>query len=98
MLNFFCMSCTDEAFLDDSTVFDGALSVGLQKLQLLDNVGIFLVILAVSMDISKESPVIEIIDSIFKDGICCMIAPEATTEPGGEQLHWFVRGVIRSSI
>ena len=79
-------------------ILDGTLSVCLQKLQLLDEVGAFLVILAVSMHVSKEPPVIKVIDSILEDSICSLVAPEATAEPGGQQLQWFVRGIVRGSI
>ena len=98
MLDLFGKSRADEALLNNGTVFDSTLLVSFQKFQLLDNVGIFLVILAVLMDVGKESPVIEVIDGILEDSIHCTITPEATTEPGREQLHWFVRGVIRRSI
>ena len=93
-----CKSGPDEVFFDDSMVLDSTLSVSFQKLELLDDVGIFLVILAVLVDVGKESPVVEVIDGILENGICHAVAPEVTTEPGGEWLHWFVRGIIRSSI
>ena len=85
-------------FFDEGMAFDDALLLCLQEVQLLDDIDVFLVILPVSVDISKEPPVIEVIDGILEDGICCLIAPEVTTEPGREQLHWLVRGVVRGSI
>ena len=78
--------------------FDDALTLCFQEVQLLDNIGVLLVILMISVDVSEESPVIEVIDSIFEDGVCGSVTPEATMEPAGEQLHWLVRGVVRSSI
>ena len=77
---------------------DDALMLCFQEVQLLDNIGILLVVLTILVDISEESPVIEVIDSIFEDGICGSVAPEAMMEPAGEWLHWLVRGVIRSSV
>ena len=50
------------------------------------------------MDISKEPPVVEVVDGIFKDGVGGSVAPKVTMEPGGEWLHWLVRGVVGSSI
>ena len=98
MLDPFYKSGSNEVLLDNSVVLDSALSVCFQKLQLLDDIGIFLVILVVSVDVGKESPVVEVIDGILENGICRMVAPEATTEPGRERLHWFVRGIVRSGI
>ena len=83
MLDPVCESSGDEALLDEGMVLDGALVVCFQKLQLLDEVGAFLVILPVPVDVGEESPVIEVIDCILKDGIGCSVAPEATVEPGG---------------
>ena len=77
---------------------DDTLSLCFQEVQLLDDVGIFLVILVISVDIGKESPVVEVIDGILEDSICGSVALKATTEPGGEQLHGLVRGVVGSSI
>ena len=91
MLDPVCESGCNKALLDDGMVFDGTLVICLQKLQLLGDVRAFLVVLAVLVDISEESPVIEVIDSILEDGICCLVTPEVTTEPGRQQFHWFVR-------
>ena len=98
MFDFFCKSGTDEAFLDEGTVLDDALLLCLKEVQLLDKVHIVLVKLLVLVDIHKESPVVEVIDGILKNGIGGSITPEAAMEPGREQLHWFVRGVVRRSI
>ena len=98
MLDLFCESRCDEAFFDKGMAFDNALSFCLQEVQLLDNVGVLLVVLLISVDVGEEPPVVEVIDGILKDGVCCPIAPEAMTEPGGEQLHWLVRGIIRGSV
>ena len=83
MLDPVCKSGGDEPFLDDGAILKGALVVCFQKLQLLDKVGAFLVILVVPMYIGKEPPVIKVIDCILKDGIGCLIAPEAAVKPGG---------------
>ena len=77
---------------------DNTLPLCFQEVQLLDDVGILLVILAILVDISKESPVTKVIDSVLEDGICGLVAPKATMEPGGERLHGFVRGVVGSGI
>ena len=84
--------------LDEGTAFDDALTLCFQEVQLLDNVGVLLVVLMVLVDIGKESPVIEVIDSVLEDGVCGSVTPEATMEPAGEQLHWLVRGVVGSGI
>ena len=89
---------TDKVLLDEGTVFDNTLSLCLKEVQLLDEVHIILVKLLISVDISEESPVIEVIDSILKNGVGGLVAPEAMAEPGREQLHWLVRGVIGRSI
>ena len=98
VLNFFCESGWDEMLFNEGTAFDDALLLCLQEVQLLDNVGIFLIILMVAVDIGEESPVIEVVDGVLKNGVCGSIAPEATTEPGGERLHRLVRGVVRGGI
>ena len=84
----------DEVVLDNSSVFDNALLFHFEKLQLLDQVRIVLVELSISVDVSEESPVIEVVDGVLKNGISGVVAPEATTEPGGKGLKGFVRGVI----
>ena len=78
--------------------FDDTLVLCFQEVQLLDDIGILLVVLAISVDISKESPVVEVVDGILKDGIYGLVTPKVTTEPGGERLHGFVRGIVRSGI
>ena len=98
MFDLLCELGQDEAFLDEGVAFDDALPLCLQEVQLLDDVGIFLVVLPVSVDVSKESPVIEVIDGILKDGIGGSVTPKAMMEPGGEWLHWLVRGVVGSGI
>ena len=84
--------------LDDGMVFDDTLPLCLKEVQLLDKVCIVLVVLSVLVDIRKESPVIEVIDGILKNGVGGLITPEATLEPGGEWLQWFVRGLVRRSV
>ena len=98
MFDFFCESGADEALLDESTVFDDTLLLRLKEVQLLDEVHIVLVKLPISVDIGEESPVIEVIDSILKNGVGGSVAPEATMEPGGEWLQWLVRGVVRRGV
>ena len=84
----------DEAVLDNSVVLDDALSLCLEELQLLDQVHIVLVELAILVDVGEESPVIEVIDGILENGIGGPVTPEATAEPGGEGFQGFVRCVI----
>ena len=98
MLDLLCESGCNEALLNKGTGFDSALLVCLQKLQLLGDVGTFLVILAVSVHIGKESPVVKVIDGILEDGVCCSVAPEMMAEPGRQWLHWLVRGIVGGSI
>ena len=98
MFDFFCESGADEALLDEGTILDDALLLCLKEVQLLDKVRIVLVKLSILVDIFEESPVVKVIDSIFEDGIGGSITPEAAMEPGGEQLQWFVRGVIGRSV
>ena len=50
------------------------------------------------MDVGEEPPVIEVVDGILEDSVCCLIAPEVMMEPGRERLHWLVRGVVRGGI
>ena len=59
----------DKTVFNKSTVFDDALSLCLKELQLLDEVRIVLVKLAISVDVGKESPVVEVIDGILKNGM-----------------------------
>ena len=98
MFDLLAESGMDEVVLDESSVLDDALSFCLKKLQLLDQVCIVLVELSILVDVGEESPVVEVIDSILKNGIGGLIAPEAMMEPGGEGFQWFVRGVIGSGI
>ena len=84
----------DEAVLNNSSVLDDAFSFHFKKLQLLDQVCVILVELSVSVDVGKESPVIEVVDGILKNGIGGAITPEAVVKPGGEGLEGFVRQVI----
>ena len=98
MFDFFCKSGADEALLDKSAVLDDTLSLCLKEVQLLDEVCIVLVKLPILVDVSEESPVIEVVDSVLKNGISGLVAPEAMVEPGGEQLQWLVRGIIGRSI
>ena len=88
----------DEAVLDNSVVLDDALSLCLEELQLLDQVHIVLVELAILVDVGEESPVIEVIDGILENGIGGPVTPEATAEPGGEGFQGFVRCVIGRGI
>ena len=88
----------DKTVLDKSTVLDDTLSLCLEELQLLDEVHVVLVELAISVDVSEESPVVEVIDGILKNGIGGSIAPEVMAEPGGEGFQGLVRGIIRRGI
>ena len=83
MLDPVCESGCNEAFLNEGVILDGALMICFQKLQFLGDIGALLVVLAVSMHISEESPVVEVVDGILKEGICCLVAPEVTAEPEG---------------
>ena len=98
MFDLFCEPRGDKVFLNEGLTLDDTLLLHLQEVQLLDDVGILLVILSISVDVSKESPVVEVVDSILEDGICRSVAPKATTEPGRERLHWLVRGIVRGGI
>ena len=94
MLDLFCELGADKVFLDEGMVFEDTLSLHLKEVQLLDEVRIVLIELSILLDISKESPVIEVVDGILKNGISGSVTPEAMTEPGREWLQWLVRGVI----
>ena len=98
MFDLFGKSGVDKSVLNKSAVLDDALSFCLEELQLLDEVCVVLVELAVSVDIGKESPVIEVIDGILENGIGGPVTPEATAEPGGERFQGLVRGIIRRGI
>ena len=84
--------------LNKGMVLDDALLLRLEEVQFLDEVCIVLVELLVSVDIHKESPVIEFVDGILENGVTGSVAPEAMAEPGGERLQWLVRGIIRRSV
>ena len=90
MFDFLGESGVDKAVLNKSPVFDDTLLLCLKELQLLDQVRIVLVELAILMDVSKESPVVEVIGG--------PVTPEAMMEPGGEGFQWFVRCVIGRGI
>ena len=98
MLDLLCKSGRDEVFLDEGVAFDDTLPLCLQEVQLLDDVGVLLVVLLVLVDIGKESPVVEVIDGILEDGVGGLVTPKATMEPGREWLHQLVRGVVGSGI
>ena len=98
MFDFLAESGVDEAVLDKSSVLDDTLSFHFKELQLLDQVCIVLVELSISVDVGEESPVIEVIDGILKNGIGGLVAPEAMAEPGGKRLQGFVRGIIGRGI
>ena len=84
--------------LDKGAALDNTLMFCFQEVQLLDNVGILLVILVILVDVGKESPVVEVIDGVLEDGVCGLVTPKAMTEPGREWLHGFVRGVVGSGV
>ena len=94
MFDFFSKAGVDKAVLNNSAILDNALSLCLKELQLLDQVCIVLVKLAILVDIGEESPVIEVIDGILENGIGGLVTPEVTAEPGGEGFQGFVRCVI----
>ena len=98
VFDLFSKSGMDKSVLDKSAVLDDALSLCLKELQLLDEVCIVLIKLAVAVDVGKESPVIEVVDSILENGIGGLVTPEAMAEPGGEGFQGLVRGVIRRGI
>ena len=98
MFDFVCKVGGNEAFLTEGAGLFVAFEVSHHEFHFLCNVHALLVILVVAMEVCKKSPVIEVIDCVFEEGICCLVAPKATTEPGGEQLHWFVSGIIGRGI
>ena len=98
VLDFFSKAGVDETVLDNSVVFDDTLSLCLEELQFLDQVGVVLVKLTILVDVSEESPVIEVVDGILKNGIGGSVAPEVTAEPGGEGFQRLVRCVVRRGI
>ena len=98
MFDLFCEPRQDKALFNEGAAFDNALAFGFQEVQLLDDIGIFLVVLAILVDVGEEPPVVKVIDGIFEDGVCCLVAQQATMEPGREWLHWLVRGVVGGGI
>ena len=78
-----CKSSCNEVLLDEGMILEGTLMICFQKLQFLGNIGALLVVLVVLMHISKESPVIKVIDGILEEGVCCLVTPEVMVEPGG---------------
>ena len=98
VFDFLTESGVDKVVLDESPVLDDALSFCFEELQLLDQVHIVLVELTISVDVGKESPVIEVIDGILENGIGGPVTPEATMEPGGEGFQGFVRCVVGRSV
>ena len=96
VFDLFCKSGTDEALFDEGAILDDALLLCLKEVQLLDKVHVVLIELLIPVNVCKESPVVEVIDSVLENGIAGPVAPEAMVEPGREQLQWLVRGVIRS--
>ena len=91
MLDLLAESGVDEAVLDKSLVLDDTLSFCLEEFQLLDQVGIILVELSVSVDVGEESPVIEVVDGVLENSVGGAITPEAAAEPSGKGLEGFVR-------
>ena len=85
---------SDKAFFIKGTSFMNALTFYLQEFHLLGNVNEVLVILAVAMDISKETPIIKVIDSVLKNGVEGAVAPEVMTDLGREGFNQFVSGII----
>ena len=79
MLDLLTESGVDEAVLNKSSVLDDALSLCLEKLKLLDQVRVILVELSVSVDIRKESPVIEVVDGVLEDSVGGTVAPETSS-------------------
>ena len=94
MFDLFCKLGADKALLNEGAIFDDALSLCFKEFQLLDEVRVVLVKLLILVDIHEESPVIEVVDGVLENGIGGLITPEVATEPSGERLEWFVRGVI----
>ena len=93
-----CKVGSNEVFFAEGVGLFVVFEVGHHELHLLCDVGAFLVILSVAVDICEESPVIEVVDCILKEGVHCLVTPKVMTEPGGEWLHWFVSGIIRRGI
>ena len=94
MFDLVCEAGGNEAFFAEGAGLLVVFEVGHHEFHLLHDVGTFLVILSVAVDIHKESLVIKTIDCILEEGVSHPVTPEVTTEPGGEQLHWFVSGIV----
>ena len=94
MFDFFSELGVDKVVLDNSAVFDDALLLCLEELQLLDQVCIVLVELAILVDVGEESPVVKVIDSVLENGIGGPVTPEVTAEPGREGFQGLVRCII----
>ena len=98
VLDLVCKGGSDKAFLTEGVGLLVVFKVCHHDFHLLHDVGALLIILLVMVDIGEESPVIKVIDGILEDGICCSVAPKVIMEPRGEQLHWFVSGIIGRGI
>ena len=85
---------SDEPFFAEVSCLAICLKVCFQKLNLLSDEGLLLVILSVAMDLSEEGPVVKVIDGILKDGISGLVTLKLLTEPVGEGLHQLVCGVV----
>ena len=82
MVDLVCELCRDKSFLAEGPSLANALAFCFQEFHLLYDVGEVLIVLSIVVDISKEAPLIKVIDSILKDGILGPISPEvaAVTE------------------
>ena len=69
MLDSVCESGTDKAFFADGMSLANDLTLCLQELHFLHDVGEVLVVLVVAVDVGEEAPVIEVIDGVLKNGI-----------------------------
>ena len=98
MLDFVGELSADEAFFTEGASLANTLSFCLQKLHLLEDVSEVLVVLSVVLDVGKETPLIEVIDSVLKYGVLGAVTPKALSEPGRKGLNRFVRGIIRRGI
>ena len=98
MFDFVCEAGSNEVFFTEGAGLFVVFEVSHHEFHLLCDVHAFLVVFVVAMDVCKESSVIEVIDCVFEEGVCCSVAPKAATEPGGEQLYWFVSGIVRRGI
>ena len=94
MLEFVSKASSNELLLTEVSGLMHHLEVCLQKLHLLSEVCIFLVVLSVLVDVSEETPVVEVIDCILEDGIGGLVTPKLVMEPGGEGLYQLVSRVV----